>query len=70
MFVKYCLVVLRFYIEELKSLIFYRLGDAEGRVMDVGGGRRSTKEGRTWREPYRRHITIKNDTSYQKADNP
>lgn len=51
-------------------MIFYRLSDAEGRVMDVGGGRRSTKEGRTWREPYRRHITIKNDTSYQKADNP
>ena len=51
-------------------MIFYRLSDAEGRVMDVGGGRRSTKEGRMWRKPYRRHITIKNDTSYQKADNP
>ena len=51
-------------------MIFYRLGDAEGRVMDVGGGRRSINEGGTWRESYRRHITIKNSISYQKADNP
>lgn len=51
-------------------MIFYRLGDAEGRVMDVGGGRRSTNERKMWREPYRRHITIKIDTSYQKSDSP